>query len=217
MLTMLASRCVELLDAAQAGILLVDPAGHLRVMAASSDQISVLELFQVQNEQGPCVDSFRTGRVVTHDDLRRDAPWSRFAPECLAAGFPSVCAVPMRLRTVILGCLNLFMSEPGPLSVADVDLAQALADIATIAVIQDQAARDAAARETHLQHALDSRVVIEQAKGMLAERGNLDMSSAFDRLRRHARSHQRRLTDVAADLVAGRISPASVLATAPLT
>jgi GAF domain-containing protein len=210
MMTVLASRCVELLDAAEAGILLVDASGQLRVVAASSEKIELLELFQIQNEQGPCLDCFRSGNVVADADLEHSTTWPLFAEESLAAGMPSVCAVPLRLRSVILGGLNLFMSEPVPLSTADLDLAQALADVASIAIIQDQATREAAAREGRLQHALDSRIVIEQAKGMIAEHSEIDMEASFQALRRFARSSNRRLTEVAESLVAGRLPISAV-------
>ena len=205
-LTMLASRCVELLQAAAAGILLADESGHLRVMAASTEKIALLELFQVQNEEGPCMDSFRTGQVVADANLATGSRWPLFTAESLAAGYPSVCAVPLRLRDVILGCLNLFLTDPVPLTATEINLAQALADVASIAIIQDQAARDAAIREDRLQHALNSRIAIEQAKGMLAEHGNVDMDEAFNRLRRFARNHNRGLTEVAQSLVAGSLS-----------
>jgi GAF domain-containing protein len=165
----------------------------------------VLELFQVQNEQGPCMDSFRTGQVVVAPDLTGGSPWPLFAAESIAAGYPSVCAVPMRLRDVILGCLNLFMTNATSLTAAEIHLAQALADVASIAIVQDQAARDAALREDRLQHALNSRIAIEQAKGMLAERGNVDMDEAFKQLRSFARSNNRRLTEVAQALASGRL------------
>jgi GAF domain-containing protein len=205
MLTVLTSRCVQLLEAAAAGILLADPSGHLRVMAASTEQIELLELFQVQNQEGPCLDSFRTGEVIVAADLETGSKWPRFAAEAVAAGYPSVCAVPLRLRDAVLGGLNLFMTEPVALSRSDVDLAQALADVASIAILQDQAARDAADRQAGLQHALNSRIAIEQAKGMLAEYGGVDMDEAFNRLRRFARNHNRRLTEVAESLVAGHL------------
>jgi len=205
MLTVLTSRSVELLQAAAAGILLADRSGHLRVMAASTEQIAVLELFQVQNEEGPCLDSFRTGEVVIDSDMGPGSIWPRFAAESVAAGYPSVCAVPLRLRDAVLGGLNLFMTERVGLSATDIALAQALADVASIAIIQNQAALDAADREARLQQALNSRVAIEQAKGMLAEHAGVDMDEAFNRLRRFARNHNRRLTEVAESLVAGRV------------
>lgn len=210
LLTVLTSRSVELLGAAEAGILLADTSGHLRVMAASNEQIQLLELFQIQNDQGPCMDCFRTGEVVADSDLEHSASWPQFAGESVAAGFPSVCAVPLRLRAVTLGCLNLFMSDPLPLPPAEVNLAQALADVASIAIIQDQSARDAAAREDRLQHALTSRVAIEQAKGMIAEHAGLDMDAAFKRLRTFSRNHNRLLTAVAESLIAGTLTIGSI-------
>ncbi len=206
-LTQLTSRCVELLEAATAaGILLADGDGHLRVIGASTEQINLLELFQIQNDQGPCLDCYRTGTVVLHPSLDEPSPWPEFAVESLRAGFPAVCAVPLRLKEVILGCLNLFMSEPVALSDAEVALAQALADVASIAIVQDHATRQAAIREGQLQHALISRISIEQAKGMIAERSGVDMDEAFSRLRAFARNNNRGLTEIAEALVAGTIS-----------
>ena len=204
-LTVLTSRCVELLDAAAAGILLADGSGHLRVIGASTEQIELLELFQIQNDQGPCLDCYNTGTVVIDADLTTTSRWPQFSTESTAAGYPSVCAVPLRLKEARLGCLNLFMAQPVPLSNTDVALAQALADVAAIAIVQDQATRDAIIREGQLQHALNSRIVIEQAKGMIAERASLDMDTAFARLRTFARINNRGLTHVAEGLIAGTI------------
>jgi len=206
LLTLLSSRSVDLLGATQAGILLADDTGRLRVMAASSEQIALLELFQVQNDEGPCLDCYRSGRVVAESDLSRSTAWPLFAAESVSAGFPSVCAVPLRLRAEVLGCLNLFIDQVEELSPADLALAQALADVASIAIVQDQAARDAAVRESQLRHALQSRVSIEQAKGMIAEYAQTDMDDAFKRLRSFARSNNRHLTEVAESVVAGRLS-----------
>jgi GAF domain-containing protein len=210
-LTALSARCVELLEAAAAGILLADADDFLRVIGASTEAIELLELFQIQNDQGPCLDCFRTGRVVLHSDLDAVSPWPLFAAECTRAGFASVCAVPLRLKTRVLGCLNLFMAEPGGLTDADIALAQALADVASIAIVQDQATRDAADREGHLQHALTSRIAIEQAKGMIAERRGIDMDEAFARLRAYARDHNLGLTSLAETVVAG-VTPLDAVA-----
>ncbi len=209
-LTVLTSRSVELLEAAAAGILLADGDGHLRVIGASTEQVQLLELFQIQNDEGPCLDCFNTGNVVLNASLDASSPWPQFAAESARAGFPSVCAVPLRLKDAILGCLNLFMSEPVLLSDAEVALAQALADVASIAIVQDQATREAAIREGHLQHALTSRIAIEQAKGMIAERGRVDMDDAFSRLRAYARNNNRGLTEVAESLVAGTVDVDSI-------
>jgi GAF domain-containing protein len=214
-LTSLTSRCVELLDAAAAGILLADGDGHLRVVGASNEQIQLLELFQVQNDEGPCLDCFRTGRVVLHSDLDVVSPWPLFSAECTDAGYASVCAVPLRLAAHTLGCLNLFMSEPVGLTDTDIALAQALADVASIAIVQDQAMRDATIREGHLQHALTSRIAIEQAKGMIAEHNQVDMDQAFATLRTYARNNNRRLTEVAEAIVGGTTDVRAVSAAGP--
>lgn len=209
-LTLLTSRSVELLQAAAAGILLADSDGQLRVIGASTEQVGLLELFQIQNDEGPCLDCFNAGAVVRSSSLDGVSPWPRFAVESVNAGFLSVCAVPLRLKDLILGCLNLFMSEPVGLSDAEIALAQALADVASIAIVQDQASRQAAIREGHLEHALTSRISIEQAKGMISEHGNIDMDEAFTRLRSYARNNNRGLTEVAESLVAGTLSVDSV-------
>ncbi len=204
-LTQLTTRSVELLEASAAGILLADAEGQLRVIGASTEQVGLLELFQIQNDEGPCLDCYRTGTVVLSDTLDASSRWPLFATESVREGFHAVCAVPLRLRDLILGCLNLFISEPVGLSEGEVALAQALADVASIAIVQDMATREAAIREGHLQHALNSRIVIEQAKGMIAERGKVDMHDAFTRLRRFARNNNRGLTEVAEELVAGTL------------
>jgi GAF domain-containing protein len=203
LLTVLAGRCVELVDAAAAGILLVDGGGHLRVMAASSERVELLELFQLQNDEGPCLDCFRTGRSVIVGDLRRHSEWPSFADESIRVGFPSVCALPLRLNDDVLGGLNLFRAEPVELSQADVTLAQALADVASITIVQARAASESTLRKEQLQHALDSRVAIEQAKGMIAERARIQMPQAFAHLRAFARSTNRGLTDTARAVVEG--------------
>lgn len=207
LLTMLADRCVELVDADAAGILLADNKGNLRVMAASSEQARLLELFQLQNEEGPCLDAHASGERVTCIDLREALEqWPRFTPYAIGAGFTAVYALPLRLRDSIIGALNLFRTDPGPMPEADVRLAQALADVASVAILHDQATHEIEIRDGQLQHALDSRIIIEQAKGVLAERSQVDMATAFNRLRTYARSHNVQLTAVAADVIAGKIT-----------
>ena len=203
-LTLLADRSVELLDVQAAGILLADGDGKLRVMAASSEQARLLELFQVQNDEGPCLETYESGLPVVEADLRSAlARWPKFTPYAVGAGFESVYALPLRLRSIVIGALNLFRATPGELSFDDAAIAQALGDAASISILQDQAVREMEVRAGQLQHALDSRVAIEQAKGMLAERAHLDMDQAFDLLRTYSRTFNRRLTDVAVELVHG--------------
>jgi GAF domain-containing protein len=206
LLILLVDRCVEVLDVAAAGLMLVSPEGDLRVMASSNEAVRLLELFELQAQEGPCLDCYRTAQPVVNQDLATvDGRWPRFVPEALAAGFRSVHALPMRLRGAVLGALNLFQVEAGEMRRADVDAAQALADVATIAILQHRAASRAQIVNEQLNLALNSRILIEQAKGMVAEREGLSMEQAFWALRNHARSHSRRLLDVAAEVIEGRL------------
>jgi GAF domain-containing protein len=210
-LTLLADRCVETLDVAAGGLILVAPDGDLRLMASSSEAMRLLELFELEAEEGPCVDCFRTGEPVVNQDLAEgDGRWPRFAPEALAAGFHSAHALPMRLRGTVIGALNLFRTGGGSLDEADIDAAQALADVATIAILQHRATLDAQVLNEQLNHALNSRIVIEQAKGVLAERTGSDMEQAFTRLRTHARNHNLRLADVARNVISGALQTESL-------
>jgi GAF domain-containing protein len=211
LLTLLTDRCVEVLDVGAAGLMLTSVDGELRVMASSSDAMRVLELFEVQAQEGPCLDCFRTGQAVVNNDVEAARErWPRFAPEASAAGFKVVHALPMRLRGTVLGALNLFHVEPGDMPPADLEAAQALADVATIALLQHRAALEAQVLNEQLNHALNSRVVIEQAKGMLAEREGLDIDRAFATLRNHARNHNERLADVARSVVDGSLGAAAL-------
>jgi len=204
LLTRLAGRYVELLDVAAAGLMLVAPEGDLRVVASSSEAMRVVELFELQSEEGPCLDCFRTGEPVVNQDLATvDGRWPRFAPVALEAGFKSVHALPMRLRGSVIGSANLFRTEEGELSEADVVAGQALADVATIAILQQRSMVETRIVNEQLNHALNSRVVIEQAKGMVAERAGVDMEQAFQRLRNHARNHNLRLSDVSLSVIDG--------------
>ena len=203
-LHLLTDRSVALLAASAAGVVLADPRGELRVAAASSEEAGLLELFQLQNDQGPCLECFRTGRPVTAPDLAGpDRRWPRFADAAARAGFAAVEALPMRLRDQVIGALNLFRAEPGPLDPADRRIAQALADVATIGLLHERNVRRRETVAEQLQAALNSRVIIEQAKGKLAERLGLDMDRAFTMLRDHARTTNQRLTDVARVFVDG--------------
>ncbi|HUQ63243.1 MAG TPA: SpoIIE family protein phosphatase [Acidimicrobiales bacterium] len=217
LLTLLTDRCVEVLDVAAAGLMLGYPGGDLRVMASSSHAMRLLELFELQSAEGPCPDCYRSGEpIVNHRLDPSGGRWPRFGPMAVEAGFRSVHALPMRLRDVTIGALNLFRTDEGGLNDADVLAAQALADVATIAVLHHRSARDTQLVNEQLHHALNSRIVIEQAKGMVAERAGLDMDGAFSALRDHARSHNLRLVGVAHDIIDGALPPASLQAAAPL-
>lgn len=207
LMVLLTERCVELLDAAAAGLLLADGAGGLRLIAATSDALETVELFQVQNDEGPCRDCFHTGAAVNTADLADDeGRWPRFAPVAVAAGFRAAHALPLRLRGQMLGALNLFRAEPIALSRSDLTTAQALADVATIAILQSRAVHDSHIVAEQLQEALDSRIAIEQAKGIIAAATGCGMDEAFTRLRKFARTSQRRLVQVSQEIVDGTLS-----------
>jgi GAF domain-containing protein len=203
-LHVLTDRSVQLLDASAAGLLLADPRSELRVVAASSERARLLELFQLQNDEGPCLECFRTGCAVTVADLSEHGQrWPRFVPTARETGFAAVQALPMRLREQTIGALNLFRATAGPFDPADIRVGQALADVATISLLNERALRRSETLNEQLQAALNSRVIIEQAKGKLAERLHIDMDQAFGLLRDHARHNNRRLSDAARALVNG--------------
>jgi transcriptional regulator with GAF, ATPase, and Fis domain len=199
-------RCAQVLGVSAAGVLLSDQRGALRVVAASTEQTRLLELLQSQTDQGPCPECFHTGRPVAVADLSAPTAagrWPRFAVEARKVGFSSVHAVPMRLRTDVIGALNLFCTQPGALDEDTLRLAQALADVATIGLLQARAIRQRDTLAEQLQTALNSRVVIEQAKGVIAERRHVDMDESFTLLRSTARTNNRRLSELARAVVDG--------------
>jgi GAF domain-containing protein len=211
LLTLLTDGCVDVLDVGAAGLMLAAPEGDLRVMASSSEAMRMLELFELQSQEGPCLDCYRTGQPVVNQNLATvNGRWPRFAAEALAAGFHAVHALPMRLRGTVIGALNLFHIEPGEMRQADVVAAQAMADVATIGVLQHRATVEAQVLNEQLNHTLNSRIVIEQAKGIIAERESLNMEQAFSTLRNHARYHNLRLVDVAGDVIDGTLAASAL-------
>lgn len=192
------SHAAELFDARAAGLMLGDPRGRLQLMAASDERAGMLELFQVQAEEGPCQDCYRAGTPIVNADLR-DATqkWPQFAPRAVAAGYRSVHAFPMRLRSQVIGALNLFGRDAWDMSADEARVVQALADVATIGLLQERAIRQGEALTEQLQNALNSRIVIEQAKGVLAQIHGGTPDQAFERLRSYSRNHGAHLSEVA--------------------
>src|SRR5437667_805312 len=198
LLTGVARRCVDPLGVSAAGVMLVSPQGSLGLVASSSEAMRLLELFELQAQEGPCLDAFRTGEPVQHENLQAGTGrWPLFSAAALQAGFRSALALPLRLREATLGALNLLSVTRTPMDKADVVVARAFADLATLSIAQHRAAAEAQRLNEQLAAALASRVVIEQAKGVISERAGVDLAEAFSRLRRYARDHNRRLTDVA--------------------
>lgn len=201
-LQMVSSHTSELVDAQAAGLLLADQQDRLQLMAASDENAQMLELYQVQAHEGPCQDCFRQGEPVINADLRTAGDrWPKFAPRAVAAGYRSVHAFPLRLRQQVIGALNLFGTRAAEMSDEDVRIVQALADVATIGLLQERALRHSELLAEQLQVALDSRIVIEQAKGVLAQIHGLTPDQAFELLRAYCRQHHARLGKVAYDVV----------------
>jgi GAF domain-containing protein len=208
LLTGLADRCVNLLGVSAAGVMLASPKGSLALVASSSEAMRLLELFELQAQEGPCLDAFHTGQPVGHENLQAGSGrWPLFSAAALQAGFGSALALPLRLREATLGALNLLSITRTPMEEADVIVARAFADLATLSIVQHRAATEAQRLNEQLSAALTSRVVIEQAKGVISERTGVDLAEAFSRLRAYARNHNLRLTDIAEAAIDGTLDP----------
>jgi GAF domain-containing protein len=211
-----AERCVQLLEVDAAGLMLADQRGRLQATVASSENARLLELFELQTDAGPCLDAFRTGAPVVNANLQAGTErWPQFAEAARLTGFVSVHALPMRLRSTVIGVLNLFCAQPGTLSDADIRIGQALADIATIGILAQRNLRQAELLATQLQTALHSRVIIEQAKGVLAEHHRITVDDGFTLLRAYSRNHNRRLSDIARDIAVRALAAAELLSNQP--
>ena len=210
-MSIVVERCAELLDSAEVGLALAATRGELRVMASSTERMRALELIEFQNDEGPCRDCLLSGEQVLNKSLDdNEARWPRFAPQARDAGFKMVHAIPLRLRADVIGAMNIFSPELRELLPEEVNLTQALADAATIGILQERAVKHGADLAGQLQGALNSRIVIEQAKGIVGERAGIDMERAFFLLRAHARNHNLRLAAVARDVISGAIRPQSL-------
>ena len=206
LLTGLTEQCAELLDVAAAGILLADPLGQLRLLAATSEQARELELFQLQADEGPCLDCYATGQPISVADLQQATQrWPRFVPAAVEAGFASVHAVPMRAAGIVLGALNLFGTSPGELNEADLLVGQTLSHIACVAILQEHPPTPSTVIP-QLRTALTNRVIVEQAKGLLHQILDVPMEEAFSLLRSYAWANDQHLGDVARTLMSDRYS-----------
>lgn len=205
LLSLLTDRCVEVFDVSAAGLMLAGPGQRLRVVASSSEAVRELEVFELQAREGPCLDCYRTGQPVPHQPLISAVQWPRFAPEATRMGFASASAIPLRLRGEVIGALNLFSVRDAGVEPEDLLSLQALADVATIAIVQYRTLVNAQTLNEQLTEALNSRVVIEQAKGALAERLGLDVDAAFALMRTFARRRGLHLVDLANGVITGTI------------
>jgi GAF domain-containing protein len=206
-LQMLADRAAGLLDGSAVGLLLADSKGRLQFMAASDETTRLLELFQLQGRDGPCLDAYRTGEQVINADLGTATPrWPRFAPVAASVGFRSVHAFPLRLRREVIGAMGAFGTATGNLDDNDAQIVQALADVAAIGLLQERALSRSEALAEQLQGALNSRIVIEQAKGAIAQAYGVSVDVAFNAIRSYARRNNRRLSEIANLVVTDLIS-----------
>lgn len=202
----LAAHCVELLDVTAAGVMLAAPGGHPRHAAASDEGTRKLELASIEWDEGSCWDCYHSKQQLPQVPLHSSATrkrWPRFAPRAVELGFTSVATCPLRLHDQVIGALNLFSDLAGPLNASHLRLAQALADTATVGVLYQRAMSEQRTVNAQLQTALDSRIIIEQAKGHLAHRLGIDVDEAFTILRRYARNHRMRLTELAGQVLQG--------------
>lgn len=210
-MSVLVERCAELLDSAEVGLALAAPLGELRVVASSLERMHALELIEVQNDEGPCRDCVRTGEQVLNQRLDgAEDDWPLFAPKAREAGFHMVHALPLRLRSDVIGAMNIFSPELRELSPLDVNLTQALADVATIGILQERAVKHGTDLAEQLQGALNSRIVLEQAKGIVAEGRQVDVDEAFALLRGYARSNRTQLSVVASSVINHSLTPADL-------
>ncbi|MFS0866383.1 ANTAR domain-containing protein [Microbacterium sp. 179-B 1A2 NHS] len=213
LLQTLVDACSEILGVAEAGILLTDgDSGELETIASTSEATRLVEVMQLAAHAGPCIDCFRSGAPVSAPDIRVHHPgWESFERIALQSGFLAVDAIPMRLRNVTIGTLNLLRSAPGTLASSEATVARAFADVATIGILQERAIHRAGDLNSQLQAALDSRVVIEQAKGVVSQRTGLRIDEAYAPIRAYARAHQQPLHEVAAKIVRRDIDPSTLL------
>lgn len=204
-LDVLLHRSMAVMGAAAGGVMLRGKGAVLEPLASSDEAMRLLELFELQRLEGPCIDSYRTGEQIVEGDLIASSRWPQFTPAAVERGYASALAIPLRLRGEAIGALNLFGARPGGFEPADVAAAQAFADMATIGILHERAIRESRQLSEQLHSALNSRIVLEQAKGMLAERGDVDVDEAFKALRQYTRDHNLRLRAVASDLVSGAL------------
>lgn len=206
----LVEHSTELTSVVEGGIVLAENSGEpdddLRLVASTGGRVTEVEVMQLSMGSGPCFEAYESGALVEVDDIDgHRARWPEFADLAIARGFRAVFALPLRFRDVTLGSLNLFADRVGPLDVHDAVLAQAMAEVATIGIVQSRLLTTHKTVNEQLTAALHSRVRIEQAKGLLAYRHDISVEQAFDLLRTHARQHGLKLHAVADEVMQRRL------------
>jgi len=212
----LGERNVELFEVDAAGIILRDTRHQLVAIAATSDEADLSELFVIQNSEGPCLDCVRSGEQVINIGMAEATDrWPNFVSQVAEYGFVTTHAFPLRLRSEVLGAINLFCRSHTTLSDEDVAVAQGLADIATIGLLHQRAVRQHEVLTEQLQSALNSRIVIEQAKGVLAERAGIQVGQAFELMRAYSRSQGQLLRETADAVIAGDVDSTQLRGSRP--
>lgn len=208
----LADACIELLDVDAAGLMMIDLQGRPRLVASSPDLMRDLELFELQADEGPCLDVIETGEAVVNVTVATaQQRWPRFTAAALEAGIRATHALPLKLRADRIGAVNLFTQDEQHLSERDIALGQALADVASIGLLQQRNTREPPMLAEQLQSTLNTRILVEQAKGILAERSGLTPGDTFPFLRAHARGTRETLQRVAGQVVSGHLTGAELL------
>ena len=207
LLQTLVEETVDLLDAAAVGLLLVDTHGELHVVASTNEESQLVEILQLQAGAGPCVECFKTGAVVAIDSIdSMQQDWPDFRAAALSQGFHSIHAVPLRVRDRTIGAMGLFGRDAGPLTAEDSAIGQALADVATIGLLHERTTRESTLINDQLQHALDNRVLLEQAKGVISQTCGVEMDEALIMLRRYSHSHDIGLQHLARRILEGSLT-----------
>jgi GAF domain-containing protein len=210
-LTTLVTKCTDVLDGPEVGLAVADRSGKLRVLACTTERMKVLELVEVQNDEGPCRDSFHTGQQVINQRVdAMEYQWPTFIPMARTAGFLMLHAFPMRLRGKSIGAINIFDSNLREITTHEAAIVQAFADVATIGILQERSAADGAVLTERLNRALSTRFVIERAEGLVAENLKTTIDEAFSLLRGYSWRENQRLSDVARSITEGTITPVTL-------
>lgn len=208
LLSSLMASCTDIFDAQAGGILVADVIGDLELVASTSEEAQTVEMIIIDAGAGPCIDAFTSGIIVSVPDIATDGgTWPVFQAAALEQGFRSSHAIPMRIQGTVMGVMALLSATPGALDAVDARVAQSLADIATLGIVHERTFRQSEAISEQFHLALDTRILVEQAKGALSARTSVSLTEAFDALRDYARSHSVSLRQVAADTIAQRLTP----------
>jgi GAF domain-containing protein len=205
--------CTMIVAATAGGLMLADSSGRLQLLASTDESAELVEVMQLAAGAGPCVDCFTSGTSVSVPNIAASGGhWPDFEGAALGQGFQSVHATPMKLRGEVIGTMNLFNVAPGAFRPRDAAVVQALADVATIGILQQRIATESHLVAEQLQRALDSRVLIEQARGAMSQALGLTMDEAFGALRNYSRNNNMTMHAVATAITTRSLTADALLA-----